>query len=88
MSDSVLPTLPAAEFETLPLPLLVAKKWGFPLQHYVQQDGETLYAIQDWIAGLTEEPTAKAAEMWRYLKKQTRISTTSLPFDGDRSSAP
>ncbi|MBC7869542.1 MAG: hypothetical protein H7Y09_01775 [Chitinophagaceae bacterium] len=65
-----------------PLPLIVAEKWNFPLQHYqhFDVDGGYLYAVQDWIAGLTESNTTKAAEMWRKLKKQTRISNTSLPY--------
>lgn len=37
-----------------PLPLIVAQKWGFSLARAVK-DGITLYAIQDWMRGLTGE---------------------------------
>src|SRR5262245_36605221 len=35
-----------------PLPLIVAKRWNFPLAH-VRTDEGLFYAIQDWIRGLT-----------------------------------
>jgi len=35
-----------------PLPLYVAEKWKFPLA-YVQTETSYLYAIQDWISGIT-----------------------------------
>jgi hypothetical protein len=35
-----------------PLPLLVAKRWNFPLAH-IKSDDHILYAIQDWMRGLT-----------------------------------
>jgi len=71
-----------AQNDTRPLPLIVAEKWNFPLQHYQRFDveGGHLFAVQDWIAGLTESTTTKSSEMWRKLKKQTRISNTSLPY--------
>ncbi|MDX1992160.1 MAG: hypothetical protein SF029_07215 [bacterium] len=51
MSNPVLPTLPETESSSLPLPLLVAQKWKFPLA-FAQTDEGTFYAVQDWIAGL------------------------------------
>lgn len=35
-----------------PLPLIVAKRWNFPLAHVRTADG-IFYAIQDWLKGLT-----------------------------------
>lgn len=35
-----------------PLPLIVAKRWNFPLAH-VRTDNGIFYAIQDWLRGLT-----------------------------------
>jgi hypothetical protein len=43
--------------DTTPLPLIVARQWGFPLQHHVV-DGEYWYALKDWVAGLTGETDA------------------------------
>jgi hypothetical protein len=37
-----------------PLPLLVAKKWDFPLAYHIV-DGTYFYAIQDWMRGLSGE---------------------------------
>lgn len=36
----------------LPLPLIVAESWQFPLAFHIV-DGQHLYAIQDWVRGLT-----------------------------------
>src|SRR5687768_2772061 len=62
-----------------PLPLQIAGQYGFPLQYHTQDDDTLLYAVQDWIAGLTGEPdTTKISELWRKFKKQTRTSIPSL----------
>lgn len=61
-----------------PLPLIVAARWGFELQHFA---GEDLYAVQDWIVGLTGETTRKAGEMWRQMKRQKRNSNTPLHIE-------
>jgi hypothetical protein len=37
-----------------PLPLIVAKRWNFPLAHIKNEDGN-FYAVQDWMRGLTGE---------------------------------
>lgn len=62
-----------------PLPIQVANKWQFSLQHY-ETDNGVLYAIQDWIAGLTTSNTTKASEAWRQMKVETRISITTLDY--------
>jgi hypothetical protein len=40
--------------DNTPLPLIVAKRWNFPLAH-VQTDKGMVYAIQDWMRGLSGE---------------------------------
>jgi hypothetical protein len=52
-----------------PLPLLVAKKWDFPLAYHVV-DGEHFYAIQDWTRGLTG--TEDVRLIWGQFKRQER----------------
>ncbi|MEO8391502.1 MAG: hypothetical protein ABI700_00780 [Chloroflexota bacterium] len=59
-------------------PLIIAEVWSFPLQHYERDDGH-LYAVQDWVGGLSSSTTVKASEAWRQMD-QTRISITSLPY--------
>jgi len=50
MSD--LPSLFDSEKDDLPLPLIVAEKWEFPLAH-MEIEGQLFYAVQDWLRGLT-----------------------------------
>lgn len=66
-----------------PVPLIVATKYGFLLQYHITHEDEIVYAIQDWIAGLTGETDAvKISEVWRKFKTQGRISipTLKLPY--------
>ncbi len=66
---TTLPLLPDDEFDgdNLPLPLIVAQRWNFPLAYAQTKDG-LYYAVQDWMRGLTgEEDTRK---IWSYFKKQ------------------
>lgn len=82
MSKAILSSSLAGDTEDpRPLPLIVAERWGFPLQYYIVEH-VPYYAIQDWIAGLTSTTMIKAGEMWRQMKlrDQTRISITSLPY--------
>lgn len=69
--------------ENTPLPLIVAKKWNFPLQYHQDNHERYLYSIQDWIAGLTE--TSNPRRVWSDLKRQnTDIDmydqTVHLPY--------
>jgi hypothetical protein len=74
------PQLSLFQMDSDPLPLQVARKWAFPLQHH-NVDEAVYYSVQDWIAGLTGSTTIKASEMWRQMKDtQTRISITSLKY--------
>jgi hypothetical protein len=75
--NTLLPVIPDADDVSLPLPLIVAQKWGFPLAH-VQTDGEYFYAVQDWIRGLTSETNIRA--VLSQLKKQLSISNRQLQY--------
>jgi hypothetical protein len=81
MSD--LPVLPdlSDQNDARPLPLIVAEKWNFPLA-YVKTENVILYAVQDWIRGLTGTKVARAiwAEIKRRSVGQMSISTQQLPY--------
>lgn len=82
MSKSILPTVSEGSGQDLPLPLIVAQRWGFPLAH-VEVEGEVYYAIPDWIRGLTN--VDNASRVWSDLKstgKQMNLygSTVELPY--------
>lgn len=62
----LIPKMPIKNDDT-PLPLIVAKRWNFPLAYH-QTDEETYYAIQDWMRGLTGESDTR--KLWGYFKKQ------------------
>jgi hypothetical protein len=67
-----------------PLPLIVAKRWNFPLAYHETENGN-YYAIQDWIRGLTGESDTR--KVWTYFKKQAAwiqmsSSTRRLPYKG------
>jgi hypothetical protein len=54
MNDlSILPDSDSAADNT-PLPLIVAKRWNFPLA-FVETTSGNLYLLQDWFRGLTGE---------------------------------
>jgi hypothetical protein len=66
MNDlSILPNSDSASDNT-PLPLIVAKRWNFPLA-YVETPNGNLYAVQDWMRGLSGEHNVST--MWGMLKK-------------------
>lgn len=65
MNNSIVPDYPKGD-NTLPLPLLVAEKWGFKLTH-VYDDDTYWYSITDWIAGLST--TDFPAAVWKRLRK-------------------
>jgi len=50
-----------------PLPLLVAKKWGFPLAFHIVE-GTYMYAIQDWLRGVFGEKDVRF--IWANFQKQ------------------
>lgn len=53
---TILPALPNSEANSdhRPLPLIVAQRWNFPLASHETAEG-LVYAVQDWISGLTGE---------------------------------
>lgn len=59
----------------IPLPLLVAEKWDFPLAYHTL-NGEYHYAIQDWIIGLTDAKNSR--RIWSDWK---RANTDSKVYD-------
>ena len=64
--------------DTRPLPLIIADKWGFPLQHHIVND-EYLYAVQDWFRGLMQKEDVR-----KNISKANQMSTESrqvkLPY--------
>lgn len=68
--------------EQMPLPLIVAQRWNFPLASHETENG-MVYAVQDWMRGLSGEE--KVSPLWALFKKteagkQTVSSTYSLPY--------
>jgi len=65
-----------------PLPLIVAEKWGFALQHHAPNGDRTdrLYSVQDWIMGLTQ--TNNPRDLWCKLKARNElyVSIRQLPY--------
>jgi len=55
-----------SENDDTPLPLLVAKKWDFPLAFHIVE-GKYMYAIQDWLRGLTD--LKDVSSVWAHFKK-------------------
>jgi hypothetical protein len=66
---TILPMFPEHDSgsDDTPLPLLVAKKWDFPLAFHIV-DGNYYYAIQDWVRGILGEEDIR--KLWNYFKKQ------------------
>jgi hypothetical protein len=65
-----------------PLPLIVAKKWGFPLAFHIVE-GKYVYAIHDWVRGLLEEQDIR--HIWLNFKKLnpnygTLFSTSRMAY--------
>lgn len=80
MSNSDLPTLHfSGQDEDVPLPLIVARKWGFPLA-YIETEEGFYFAVQDWIRGLADGTPRQIANIWVNLKAKTHISNVTLPY--------
>lgn len=56
-----------------PLPLIVSEKWNFPLAYY-EKDNQYYFSVIDWIAGVGTSDRFRAADTWRKLQKELRIS--------------
>lgn len=67
-----------AETDDRPLPLIVAQRWGFELQHFVEDAGN-LYAVQDWIGGLSgEADVKKVSKLWHKMQSSTSNRTLNV----------
>lgn len=76
----------ASDDNDTPLPLIVAKRWNFPLA-YVQTNEGIYYAVQDWITGLVNNDSRQALKDWAKIKKQRSLSKRPLTYlasDGKR----
>lgn len=63
----------------LPLPLLVAREYGFKLSYH--EDGNDYwYAIQDWIAGINSCDISRASNLWQKMLNETVISIHGLDY--------
>lgn len=65
----------SAQSDTRPLPLIIAERFGFPLQCH-EVDGKCWFAVQDWIAGVarTDEPR----DFWYQLQKRLKKAGVEL----------
>ncbi len=76
-------------FDNRPLPLIVAEKWQFPLQHYEpsKQSSKYQFSAQDWLIGLGL--TKRTAEVF-WLKKGVQFESVPLAYQtkgGQQTSA-
>lgn len=81
---TTLPMFPdaASNADDMPLPLIVATRWNFPLAHAKTENG-MVYAVQDWMRGLSGEEDTR--NIWSMFKKtdagkQTLTSIVRLPY--------
>lgn len=74
-----LPTLNTQNTDDRPLPLIMADRWGFSLQHH-EQGGALHYCIQEWIAGLTGESLRKSQKMFSDMRPQLSVSIGQLDY--------
>jgi hypothetical protein len=61
-----------------PLPEIIAEHYGFPLSYLDHYDGKRYYAVQDWIAGVTQ--VANPRMFWSNMKRRlTKTGYVLLP---------
>lgn len=70
------------EQSSMPLPLIVAQRWNFPLAH-IQTDTGLVYAVQDWMRGISGEENVR--NLWAKFKiteagNQLSTSLHRLPY--------
>lgn len=67
--------------DDLPLPIIVARRWMFPLQYHIE-DGKYVFSPVDWIAGLIG--IASASQTWRNVERKNEyvFSKHTLPYQG------
>lgn len=90
-----LPFLSGADSLTddTPLPIIVAKRWDFPLAHIETGNG-VYYAIQDWMRGLTGEDNTRyllskfkitdaGQQMWNSIQRLPYTATDGKTYKRD-----
>jgi hypothetical protein len=80
MATEILTQMPlfGTPLSKLPLPLVVASQWDFPLCHYapINTQPSYTYAVQDWIAGVKNVTTRAASFIWAQM-----LATGAVNFD-------
>lgn len=90
-----LPLIPdtLSDSNDTPLPLIVAKRWNFPLA-YIESGSTTIFSVQDWIRGLTGEndtryllskfkKTDVGTEMWSSVRRLPYTATDGKTYKRD-----
>ncbi len=77
MSDPHTVSFPVQPQDDRPLPIIVAERWGFSLQHHWVDD-QWWYSPIDWIAGISSTSINAASEGWTNAQRTTDFSET--PF--------
>jgi hypothetical protein len=70
--------------EQLPLPLIVAKRWNFPLAHVETENGP-VYAIQDWMRGILGGDVRKLLNYTRRQIPEINAAVQFLPYKANNS---
>jgi hypothetical protein len=86
IEDNLMTDLPTVSGDAMPddnhtpLPLLVAKRWNFPLA-YMETETGFYYAVPDWIRGLTEgdDPRFVWAKVQKHIP-QLLLSKQQFPY--------
>lgn len=65
----------SVQSDTRPLPLIIAERYGFPLQCH-EVDGKCWFAVQDWIAGVAR--TGEPRDFWYQLQKRLKKAGVEL----------
>jgi hypothetical protein len=69
----------ATEVDSIPLPLIVAKHFDFPLAH-IQTESGLVYAVQDWLRGLLSGDVRKTLAYMRRTHPELKSSIDMLPY--------
>src|SRR5258708_20494036 len=60
--------VPSSDFDNLPLPERIAKRYNFALAYHDLEDGKRYYAVQDWIKGVAQ--SIDPATFWTAMKRR------------------
>jgi hypothetical protein len=65
-----------------PLPEILARQYGFALQSQYSGEGVRMWAVQDWIAGVSNTHDAKkVSERWRDMKRKSQSRDNNPTLD-------